>query len=75
MSEPIFYPVVSNRKTNDLYFFRGGTTFENIKTNKTGEVPVDLANKVFAMEPIVSQMINDFPLIGDLIKKLELKIS
>ncbi len=75
MSDPIFYPIVSNRKTNDVYKFHGGTTFENLRTGQTGEVPEDLAAKVFAMEPEASEMINEYPLIGEMINRLNLKLK
>jgi hypothetical protein len=75
VSNPIFYPFLSHRKTKAIYKFKGGLEFENIVTGNKGEVTEETANKVFFMEPELSQLCNDYPLVSELIKALDLKIS
>jgi hypothetical protein len=74
-NNPTFAPFVSHRKTKAIYKFKGGLEFENIVTGNKGEVTEETANKVFFMEPELSQLCNEYPLVESLIKALDLKIS
>lgn len=69
----IFKPVVRNINTNDLYFYEGGNSFENIRTKKSGTVSDLAAQKTFLINLDASKMINEYPLIAELINKLDLK--
>lgn len=66
-------PVVRNIQNNDLYFYEGENVFVNIRTGKSGVVGGDAAAKVFKMNIEATTMINEFPIIETMIKKLNLK--
>lgn len=70
-----FKPVVRNVQNNDLYFFNGGNSFTNIRTQKKGEINNELSEKVFKMNIEATQIINDYPIIANLINRLDLKIE
>jgi hypothetical protein len=75
MSEPIFYPIVSHKRSGEIYRYIGHETFENIRTKQTGTVSEELASKVFWMEADLSEMVNDHPQVIDLISSLNLKLK
>lgn len=66
-------PVCRNIQNNDLYFYEGENVFVNIRTGKSGVVGDDVAAKVFKMNIEATTMINEFPVIEIMIKKLNLK--
>lgn len=59
--------------TNDLYFYEGDNTFENLRTQKKGIVSDKAAQKTFLINLDASEMFNEYPLIAELINKLDLK--
>jgi hypothetical protein len=69
----IFKPVVRNVNTQDIYFYHGENEFENMRTKKRGVVTDTAAQKTFLINLTASEMINEYPLIAELINKLELK--
>lgn len=73
MSVLIFKPVVRNVNTSDLYFYEGNNSFENLRTQKKGTVSDIAAQKTFLINLPASEMINEYPLISELINKLDLK--
>jgi len=68
-------PVVRNIGTNDLYFYNGENNFENIRTGKSGVVDDEAARKVFKMNVEATEIINEYPEVGNLIKTLNLKFD
>jgi hypothetical protein len=68
----IFKPVVRNVNTNDLYSW-DGEVFTNLRTNVSGKVSDVAAQKTFLINVEATQMINDYPIIAELINKLDLK--
>lgn len=68
-------PVVRNVQTDHLYFYLGNDEFENIITGNKGIVGEDKADKVFKFNVEATQMINDNPVIADLIRSLKLKLD
>lgn len=71
----IFKPVVRNIQNNDLYFYAGDNRFENIRTGKDGIVDDDTAARIFKINTAASEILNEYPLIGELIQKLNLKFD
>lgn len=69
----IFKPVVRNVNTNDLYFYEGDNKFVNIRSGKDGRVTDAAAQKTFLINQECSVMFNEFPLVAELINKLDLK--
>jgi hypothetical protein len=74
METPLtFKPVVRNVNTNDLYFHEGGNSFKNIRTGKEGEVSDTAAQKTFLINVPATQILNEYPMVAELINKLDLK--
>jgi hypothetical protein len=73
MIQLTFKPVVRNVNTQDLYFYEGENSFENIRSGKKGVVSDAAAQKTFLINVEASQLINDYPIIAELINKLDLK--
>lgn len=69
-----FKPIVRNLQNNDLYEW-DGERFTNLRTGKSGVVDDETARKVFVFNVEASQIFNDFPIVKDLIKRLNLKID
>jgi hypothetical protein len=72
-SKPAVYlPVVRNVQTNDFYTYLGDNKFQNIRTKAEGEVPADKASTLFRINIDATKMFNEFPLVNDLVNKLNL---
>lgn len=70
-----FKPVVRNVNTKDIYFYNGNNEFTNIRTNVTGKVSDAAAQKTFKINPELSIMLNEYPLIAELINKTQMMIE
>lgn len=68
-------PIVRHKKSNLLYRYIGENVFENVATGKRGAVEDDVAREIFVVNLEATQLINDFPLIFELIQKLNLKMD
>ena len=68
-------PVVRNIQNNDLYFYLGENVFKNIRTEKSGTIDDETARKVFKINVEATQLINEFPIIEEMIKVLNLKFD
>lgn len=67
--------IVRHKKTNDLYYFLGGNKFRNIRSGVEGEVPDDVAQRSFAINLEATVLINEYPMLEDLIRSLNLKMD
>lgn len=67
--------IVRNIKTNVLYEYLGDNKFQNLCTGVTGSVTDEAAQKTFVINMEATQMINDYPIVKDLISRLHLKID
>lgn len=68
----VYLPVVRNVQTNDFYTYLGENKFQNIRTKAEGEVPADKASTLFRINIDATKMLNEFPLVNDLVNKLNL---
>jgi len=68
-------PVVSHKRTKIPYKYFGEGLFKNMITGDEGKVLIDKAKSVFFMEPSLSQMCHDYPLVESLINKLGLTVA
>lgn len=66
-------PVVRNIKSNELYFYEGENVFTNIASGVSGKVTDVAAQKTFRINIEATEIINEFPLISEMINKLNLK--
>lgn len=67
-------PVLRNVQNNDLYEW-DGELFTNLRTGRGGKVEDEIAKKIFKFNVGASGIIHEFPLVKELIKKLNLKIG
>lgn len=68
-------PIVRNIKTNDLYEYKGENVFENIRTGKSGSVADDVASRSFVFNVEATKILNEFPIVVEMIKRLNLKFQ
>jgi len=66
------HPIVRHIKTNDLYEW-DGEKFTNLRTKKSGVVDDETARKIFKFNVDASEIFHEYPLLKDLINKLNLK--
>ena len=70
-----FRPVVRNVQNNDAYFYNGDNVFENIRSGASGIVDDGTAARIFKLNVDATEMINEYPLISEMIQKLNLKFN
>jgi len=68
-------PVVRNIQNGDLYFYLGENKFQNIRTGKDGVVDDETARKIFRINIEATEIINEYPLVGEMVKRLNLKFD
>ena len=68
-------PIVRNIQNNDLYYYLGENRFKNIRTGVEGCVDNVTARKVFKINLEATEIVNKYPSVETLIKKLDLKIE
>lgn len=67
--------VVRNIQNNQLYRYLGDNKFRNIVTGKEGIVEDEKAREIFLINVDATGILNEYPLVEDLIEKLKLKID
>lgn len=65
-------PICKNIQNNDLYEW-DGEKFTNLRTRKSGIVDDETARKIFKFNIDASEIFHEFPLVKDLIHKLNLR--
>lgn len=68
-------PIVRNIQTDDAYIYLGENKFRNLRTGVEGIVPEDKAKDVLVFNVQATQMFNEFPLVRELLQKLNLKFD
>lgn len=68
-------PIVRNIKNWDLYQYNGDDNFTNIRTGVGGNVTPDAAKENFRINVEATSIINEYPIVGELIKRLQLKMD
>lgn len=66
------HPIVRHIKTGIFYKWEGGNKYTNLCTGISGEVPDEVAKKIFRINLPLTIMAGKNPLIEDLIKGLNL---
>lgn len=69
----IFRPIVRNKTTSDLYEYVGENVFRNLRTGQSGKVTDEAAQKTFVFNIEASNILNEYPLVFEMIEKLNLK--
>lgn len=67
--------IVRHKKSNLLYKYLGGSTYENLISGVKGEVKEEIAKEIFAINLDATEMLSEYPNIELLIKSLALKIE
>lgn len=68
-------PIVRNIQNSDAYEFLGGNRFRNLRTGNEGEVSDEKAKELFKVNVEATEICNEYPIVFDLIKSLNLKID
>lgn len=70
-----FRPVVRNVQNNEAYFYNGDSTFENIRSGKSGVIDDETAGRVFKINIEATEILNEYPVVIEMIQKLNLKFN
>ena len=65
-------PIVRNIQNGDFYSW-DGERFENVRTGQSGVVDDETARKVFRFNPAATELFNEYPILGEFVKRLNLK--
>lgn len=68
-------PIVRNIQNNDAYEFLGGNKFRNLRTGNEGDVQEEKAKDIFRFNIDATEIINEYPEVENLIKRLNLKFN
>lgn len=67
--------VVRNVQNNQLYMYLGENKYRNMVSGAEGEIEPEKANKIFKINLSATAVCNEFPLVQELIKKLNLTVD
>lgn len=67
--------ICRNIQNNDLYRYLGENKFRNLRTGNEGVLEDENAREVLKINVEATVIINEYPIIEDLIKKLNLKFD
>ena len=67
-------PIVRNIQNGDAYSW-DGKEFTNLRTSNSGAVEDEVARKVFRFNPAATEIINEYPIVEEMIKRLNLKFD
>lgn len=67
--------IVRNIQNNQLYRYLGDNKFRNIVTGKEGLVEDEKAREVFKINVEATAILNEYPLVEELVEVLKLKID
>ena len=65
--------IVRNIQNNDLYRYLGENKFRNIRTGQEGVIDDETVRKVFKINVEATTLCEEFPLIEEMIRSLNLK--
>lgn len=67
--------ICRNLQNNDLYRYLGGNKFRNVRTGAEGAVDDETAQKIFRINLEATAILNEYPVVEELIKILNLKFD
>lgn len=67
--------IVRNHTNNELYRYLGNDEYQNLRTGKKGLVKPEVAEKIFRINVEATGICNEYPIVEELIKTLNLKIE
>lgn len=67
--------IVRNIQNNDLYRYHGNNEYTNIRTGIKGVIDEESARKVFKINVESTLIFDEYPIVEELINKLNLKIQ
>ncbi len=67
--------IVRHKTTNALYSTLDGKIYKNLVSEVEGNVAEEIAQKIFAISLDATALINEYPVLETLIKKINLKIE
>lgn len=70
-----FKAYLRHKKNNDLYCHIEGEKYLNVRTNKEWDIPDEIESDIFILNTSATLIINEYPLVGEFIHRLGLKIE
>lgn len=67
--------IIRNIQTNDAYRYHGDNLYTNIRTGQQGEIDEETAKKIFKINLEATEIFNEYPIVEQMIKALNLKID
>lgn len=67
--------IVRNIQNNNLYRYLGENKYRNIMTGVEGEIPEEMARKIFKINLEMTELCENFPNVEKLIFALKLKMD
>lgn len=67
--------IVRHIKSDAMYEYRGDNKYRNLITGVDGEVEPDKAKDIFVVNLLATHVMNEYPLVKELVSKLKLKID
>lgn len=64
-----------NIQNNDIYQYLGNDEYLNVRTGVKGKLEPELAQKVLKINLEATSLLSEYPLLLELIKRLELKMD
>lgn len=68
-------PIVRHISNSEAYEFLGGNKWRNLRSGKEGEVSEEKAREVFKFNVEATQIFHEYPLVKELIQKLNMRIE
>ena len=69
-----FKPYLRHKKNNDIYKHIDGDKYLNVRTNVEWDIPTNIASEIFIINTSATEILNEYPLVNELINRLQLKI-
>jgi hypothetical protein len=67
--------IVRNTQTNVLYRYLGENRYRNLCSGVEGEIKEELAQKIFKINAEATVICEEYPMVEELIKSLNLKLD
>lgn len=67
--------IVRNTQNNDLYRYLGNNEYKNLRTGNVGKIDPEMAKKLLKINLEATQLINEYPILENLIQSLNLKFE
>lgn len=63
------------KNTGNLYEYLGDNIFRNLVTGEQGEISTEKAQQIFLIQPEMTILCNDYPMVKELVMRLSLRLE